>query len=166
MALRKILTRGEPTLLKQSRPVTNFDGHLHMLLDDMRETLVDASGAGLAAPQVGVLRRAVLVMDENEEFVELINPEILSVSGEQEGPEGCLSIPGVVGLVRRPMRVKVRALDRFGKPFEMTGEGLTARALCHETEHLNGHLFTERVSRYLSDDELRDYSAEKKRRNG
>lgn len=166
MALRKILIRGEPALLKQSRPVTSFNDHLHTLLDDMKETIVDAGGAGLAAPQVGVLRRSILVLNEKEEFVELVNPEILSVNGEQEGPEGCLSVPGIVGLVRRPMRVRVRAQDRFGKSFEMTGEGLTARALCHEIDHLNGRLFTEHVSRYLSDDEQQDYSSAKKRRNG
>ena len=166
MAFRNILTRGEPTLAKLSRPVTSFDGHLHTLLDDMKETLTAANGLGLAAPQVGVLRRAVLIVNENDEIVELVNPEIVSLEGEQEGPEGCLSVPGIFGLVRRPMRVRVRALDRFGKPFEITGEGMTARALCHETEHLNGRLFLERVVRYLNEDELQDYSARRKRRNG
>ncbi len=165
MALRTILTQGEPTLEKHCRPVTDFNERLHILLDDMRETLAQASGVGLAAPQVGVLRRAVLVLETNvdegeEEFVyELINPEILSVEGEQEGPEGCLSVPGVWGVVCRPEKVRVRAQDRNGEFFEVEGEGLTARAFCHEIDHLDGVLFTTKVDHFLTQEELEALSA-------
>ncbi|MEG2378302.1 MAG: peptide deformylase [Clostridia bacterium] len=131
-----------------SRPVTNFDDRLHILLDDMRETLVEADGVGLAAPQVGVLRRAVIVLI-GEDYVELINPEIIGRSGEQTGPEGCLSVPGVSGTVTRPNYVKVRAQDRNGCFFEIGGEALCARAFCHETDHLDGKLFTDFVTEYI-----------------
>lgn len=160
MALRNILTKEEPGLYKRCRPVTDFNPRLHQLLDDMRETLADACGVGLAAPQVGVLRRAVLVLETNvpegeEEYViELINPEIVETSGEQEGPEGCLSVPGEYGLVKRPMNVKVRAQDRYGKWFEVEGTGLTARCFCHELDHLEGIVFTSKAERMLSDEEL------------
>lgn len=130
MALRNILTREDDTLFKHSREVTKFDSRLHMLLDDMQETLKDANGAGLAAPQVGVLRRVILVISQDDSgYVELINPEIVHSEGEQVGPEGCLSVPGLCGIVSRPMKVTVKAFDRNGKPIEMTGEGLSARAL-------------------------------------
>lgn len=132
---------------------------LHILLDDMQETLAKANGAGLAAPQVGVLRRAVLV-DNGEEVLELINPEILEQSGEQYGLEGCLSVPGKYGYVRRPNFVKVRAQDRYGNWFEAEGEELTARAFCHEIEHLDGHLYTEKVDRFLTDEELEELAEE------
>lgn len=157
MALRNILHKGDPTLNKKCREITKFDERLWTLLDDMRETLDKANGVGLAAPQVGILRRAVLVIETNgeeDEVIELINPEIISCEGEQSGPEGCLSVPGVYGVVTRPNVVTVRAQDRFGKTFEVTGEGLTARAFCHETDHLDGHLFTEIAERIISDDEL------------
>lgn len=158
MALRKIVEQGEECLTKVCRPVTAFNAHLHELLDDMRETLVNANGAGLAAPQVGVLRRACLVLDEeSEEYIELINPEIAESSGEQTGLEGCLSVPGKWGIVTRPNVVKVRAQDRDGNWFEVEGEGLTARAFCHEIEHLDGHLYTEHIDHFLSDEELRAY---------
>ena len=158
MALRKIVEQGEECLSKVCRPVTEFNSHLHQLLDDMLETLVDANGAGLAAPQVGVLRRACLVLDEEaDEFIELINPEIIAQSGEQTGIEGCLSVPGKYAMVIRPNVVRVRAQDRDGAWFEAEGEGLTARAFCHEIEHLDGHLFTEHVDRFLTDEELRAY---------
>ncbi len=160
MALRTILTREDSTLRKRSREVTSFDKRLHILLDDMIETLHAANGAGLAAPQVGVLRRAVVVEVEENTPIELVNPQIIAEEGEQEGCEGCLSVPGVYGLVRRPMKVTVRAQDRHGKPFEMIGEGLMARAFCHEVEHLDGHLFTERVIRYLDDEELLNGNSE------
>lgn len=160
MALRNILEDGEPRLVKVSRPVTSFDERLHVLLDDMRETLIEAEGVGLAAPQVGVLRRAVLVLDTNketddpeEQIIELINPEIVEMDGEQTGPEGCLSVPGVFGMVTRPMNVTVKAQDRFGKEFTVSGTGLTARAFCHETDHLDGHLFTEFADHILTDEE-------------
>ena len=161
MALRNILTKEQPLLYKKSRVVTDFNPRLHQLLDDMRETLLQANGVGLAAPQVGVLRRAVLVIETNvpegeEEYViELINPEILEASGEQDGPEGCLSVPGEYGLVKRPMHVKVRAQDRFGESFEVEGEGLTARCFCHEIDHLDGIVFTSKAERMLTEEEMR-----------
>ena len=160
MALRNILTKEEPGLYKHCRPVKDFNPRLHQLLDDMRETLMDANGVGLAAPQVGVLRRAVLVIEtnvpegESERVIELINPEIVETSGEQDGPEGCLSVPGEYGLVKRPMHVKVRAQDRTGQWFEVEGEGLTARCFCHEIDHLEGIVFTSKVERMLSEEEL------------
>lgn len=158
MALRKIVEQGDECLNKVCRPVKDFNAHLHELLDDMAETLADANGAGLAAPQVGILRRVCLVLDEeSEEFIELINPEIIATSGEQTGLEGCLSVPGKWGIVTRPEKVRVRAQDRYGDWFEAEGEGLTARAFCHEIEHLDGHLFVEHIDHFLSDEELRDY---------
>jgi peptide deformylase len=167
MALRNILGDGEAALRKKSRAVTDFNPRLHELLDDMRETLLKANGLGLAAPQVGVLRRAVLVIDVSledktpeEQIIELINPEIVASSGEQEGPEGCLSVPDVYGVVKRPEMVKVRARDRRGKEFEAWGTGLTARAFCHEIDHLNGVMFTDLVERYLTREELEDMRRE------
>ncbi|MEG1657497.1 MAG: peptide deformylase [Oscillibacter sp.] len=158
MALRKIVEQGNDCLSKICRPVTDFNAHLHQLLDDMVETLEDANGAGLAAPQVGVLRRVCIVLDEDTgEFIELINPEILSQSGEQVDLEGCLSIPGKYAFVSRPNRVRVKAQDRDGNWFETEGEALTARAFCHEIEHLDGHLFVEHIDRFLTEDELRAY---------
>ena len=160
MALRNILTKEQPGLYKKCRPVTDFNPRLHQLLDDMRETLINANGVGLAAPQVGVLRRAVLVIETNvpegekEQIIELINPEILEVSGEQDGPEGCLSVPGEYGLVKRPMTVRVRAQDRNGEWFEAEGTGLTARCFCHEIDHLDGIVFTSKVERMLTEEEL------------
>ena len=158
MALRNIVTEKEARLRKVSRPVEKFDRRLHILLDDMAETLADANGAGLAAPQVGVLRRVCLVLDEeSEEFLELINPEIIVQSGEQTGLEGCLSVPGKWGIVTRPNRVRVRGQDRDGAWFEAEAEGLTARAFCHEIEHLDGHLFIEHIDHFLTEEELKEY---------
>lgn len=154
MALRTILTDGDPALHKVCRPVTQFDEKLHDLLDDMKETLAKANGAGLAAPQVGILRRAVIVVDANDEMLELVNPEIIAREGEQEGFEGCLSVPGRWGVVKRPMKAKVRAQDRNGNFFEMSGEGIVARCFCHELEHLDGHLFVEHTDRLYTVDEL------------
>ena len=145
MSLRKILVEGDPTLNKISRPVEKFNLRLHFLLDDMKETLEKAEGAGLAAPQLGILRRAVIVMDDDEEYLELVNPVILSAEGEQTEYEGCLSVPELYGKVRRPNLVTVRAQDRRGNFFEVTREGNVARCFCHEIEHLDGHLFTEHV---------------------
>lgn len=164
MALRNILRDGDETLTKRCRPVTDFNARLHELLDDMHETLAQANGVGLAAPQVGVLRRAVIVLETNvpegeEYIIELINPEIIETSGEQEGPEGCLSLPGAFGLVKRPDHVKVRAQDRNGNWFEVESDGLTARAFCHECDHLDGHMFTELCDHILSDEELEAYTA-------
>lgn len=153
MALRRILTQADPALHKKCRPVERFDSRLWRLLDDMKETLLDSGGVGLAAPQVGILRRAVVV-DSGDEVLELVNPEILSQSGEQEGAEGCLSVPGKYGIVKRPNFVSVRAQDRNGNWFEAEGEELIARCFCHELEHLDGHLFTEHVIRYLTPEEM------------
>lgn len=160
MALRHILTQGDPTLNKKCRPVTDFNARLHQLLDDMADTLAESNGVGLAAPQVGILRRAVLVLEtnvpegEDEYVIELINPEIIETSGEQDGPEGCLSVPGEYGFVKRPMNVRVRAQDRFGEWFEVEGTGLTARCFCHEIDHLEGILFTEKCERMLTEEEM------------
>ena len=160
MALRNILTEGDPTLNKTSRPVVKFDNRLHVLIDDMAETLNSSNGVGLAAPQVGVLRRVVLVVETNvpegeEEFIiELINPEIISAEGEQRGSEGCLSVPDQFGIVTRPEKVTVRAQDRYGNWFEREGEGLTARCFCHEIDHLNGILFTSLAERMLTEEEI------------
>ena len=138
MALRTILTDKDPALHKVCRPVTSFDGRLHDLLDDLKETLAAAHGAGLAAPQVGILRRCVVVVDANDEMLELVNPEIVWTSEEQQdGLEGCLSVPGMWGMVERPMRVRVRAQDRNGAFFEAEGEEIVARCFCHELDHLD-----------------------------
>lgn len=148
MAIRTIVKTGDPVLRKTSRPVEKFDEKLHILLDDMRETLLAVDGAGLAAVQIGILRRAVLVYTDDE-MIELINPVIIETSGEQTDPEGCLSVPDVYGTVSRPFVVTVRAQDRFGNEFTITGEGLRARAFCHELDHLEGVLFTDHVLEYL-----------------
>ena len=164
MALRKIVVPGEDCLNKVCRPVTEFNRRLHLLMDDLLDTLSEAGGAGLAAPQVGVLRRACVVMDDDtEEYIELINPSIIAQSGEQTGPEGCLSVPGKWGLVTRPNYVRVRAQDRDGKWFEVEGEGLTARCYCHELEHLDGHLYTEHIDRFLTDEEVEEYFSQEER---
>ena len=156
MALRKIVTQGDECLTKVCRPVKDFNKHLWELLDDMAETLADANGAGLAAPQVGVLRRVCLVLNPDDDtYLELINPEILEQSGEQEGLEGCLSVPGKWGIVTRPYTVRVRAQDRYGDWFEVEGEEIVARAFCHEIEHLDGHLYVEHIDHFLTEDELR-----------
>ena len=156
MGLRKILTDKEPALHKVCKPVTSFDNKLFKLLDDMAETLVDSGGVGLAAPQVGILRRVVLVDvgEEESEILELINPEIIETDGEQYGPEGCLSVPGKYGLVKRPYFAKVRAQDRNGEWFEAEGEELIARCFCHELDHLDGIVYTEIMDRFLTDEEL------------
>ena len=153
MGLRKILTDKEPALHKVCKPVTSFDSKLHTLLDDMRETLIDSNGVGLAAPQVGILRRVVLV-DVGDEIIELVNPTLLETDGEQVGPEGCLSVPGRYGLVKRPYWAKVRAQDRYGDWYEAEGEELIARCFCHELDHLDGILYTQQMDRFLTDEEL------------
>ena len=185
MATRNILREGDKGLLKKSRTVTDFNKRLHILLDDMRETLIEANGVGLAAPQVGVLRRVALIVETNiegessdntgnadneeesenqsenqstidiyEQIIELINPEIITEDGEQTGSEGCLSIPGVYGMVTRPETVVVRAQNRHGETFEIEVSEMTARAACHEVDHLNGVLFTSVAERILTDEEL------------
>ena len=153
MGLRKILTDKEPALHKVCRPVENFDWRLHKLLDDMRDTLLDSGGVGLAAPQIGILRR-VVVVDIDGEILELVNPTMLETDGEQVGPEGCLSVPGKYGLVKRPYYAKVRAQDRDGNWFEAEGEELIGRCFCHELDHLDGIIYTEVMERWLTDDEL------------
>ena len=153
MGLRKILTDKEPSLHKVCRPVEKFDGRLHKLLDDMVETMQDAHGVGLAAPQIGILRRVVIV-DTGEEILELVNPTLLETSGEQIGAEGCLSVPGKYGLVKRPYYAKVRAQDRYGEWFEAEGEELIGRCFCHELDHLDGIVYTEVMERWLTDEEL------------
>ena len=160
MALRNIVTEGDPILQKTCKPVTLFNNKLHILLDDMKDTLIKSGGVGLAAPQVGLLKRAVIVMetnvaeDEEEYIIELINPEIVEASGSQTGAEGCLSVPGQYGIVTRPMDVTVKAQDRNGNEFTVSGTGLTARCMCHEIDHLDGHLFLEKVERMLDDEEI------------
>ncbi len=153
MGIRKILTVEEAALHKTCRPVESFDRKLHKLLDDMRETLIDSEGVGLAAPQVGILRRVVLV-DTGEEILELINPTLLETDGQQEGAEGCLSVPGKYGLVKRPYYAKVKAQDRNGQWHEYAGEELIARCFCHELDHLDGIIYTEVMERYLTEEEL------------
>lgn len=170
MATRKIIERGDEALAKRCHPVTNFDGRLAELLDDMRETLALSHGYGLAAPQVGILRRVCLVTASDGTVIELVNPEILETAGEQEGFEGCLSVPGLYGWVKRPDWAKVRAQDRQGNSFEVEDVGMTARCFCHEIEHLDGHLFTERVEgRLYTEDELdamQDEEEEKPKKRG
>ncbi len=146
MALRNIVKEGDPVLRKTSRSVLNFDEKLAILLDDMKETMYKAEGVGLAAPQVGILRR-VCIIDVGDGLVELINPVIEEEEGSQEGSEGCLSCPGESGVVIRPMKVTVRAQDRNGNTFKVTGEELKARAFCHEIDHLNGIIYKDKVIR-------------------
>ena len=143
MARLNIRKIGDPVLRQTSRPVKEINARIITLLDDMAETMRDADGVGLAAPQVGVLRRVVVIETPDSGLIELINPRIIAVEGEQTGYEGCLSVPGQSGTVTRPMTVTVRALDRHGRAFEMTGEGLLARAFCHELDHLDGQLYVD-----------------------
>ena len=146
MAIRNIVTLGDDVLRKVCRTQLNFDDKLHTILDDMKETMYKAEGVGLATPQVGILRRFCII-DVGEGIIELINPVITETSGAQTGNEGCLSLPGKFDEVTRPMKVTVRAQDRFGKNFTVTGEGLLARALCHEIDHLDGVLYIDRVKK-------------------
>jgi peptide deformylase len=164
MARKKIIQKGDPVLTKRSHPITNFDRKLHTLLDDMRDTLLSVGGAGLAAPQIGILRRVVLVMNEKDEILELINPELLETSGEQDGLEGCLSIAGMYGFVTRPMHAKVRAQDRNGKQFTVSGSGIVARCFCHELEHLEGQLFDVHADELYTESQLDAILAEGKKK--
>lgn len=148
MAIREIREKDDDILYKKCKTVVKFDEKLHILLDDMYETMQSHDGVGLAAPQVGILKRAV-VIDVDNSKIELINPEIIEESGEQTGSEGCLSVPGVFGEVKRPNVVTVKAQDRDGKWFKITGKELLARAFCHEIEHLDGKLFLDRVIRFI-----------------
>ena len=146
MAIRNIVEKGDPVLRKISRSVLNFDEKLATLIDDMIETMHNAEGVGLAAPQVGILRR-ICVIDVGDGPIELVNPVIIKEEGEQVGSEGCLSVPGQSGIVKRPMKVTVKAQDRKGNTFEISGEELLARAFCHEIDHLNGILYVDKVIR-------------------
>jgi len=166
MALRFIVQDGDPILKKKCRPVTSFDARLATLLDDMLETLDDAHGYGLAGPQVGVMRRVFVTLDERDRpedeaaqetykpgHLEFINPEIIAKEGEEVGEEGCLSFPGIGAEVRRPEKVTVRAFDRTGKPFTLTADGLLARCICHENDHLDGVTILDVADRIFDQDE-------------
>ena len=153
MAIRNIVLEGDPILAKKSRQVEKFDDRQKILIDDMKETLKKENGVGLAAVQVGVLKR-VIIVDIGNELVELINPKIVKRLGKQEDVEGCLSCPGEYGITKRPMKVLVKALNKNGEKVEYKGEGLTARAFCHEIDHLDGILFKERTIRMLDPEEL------------
>lgn len=148
MALRNIVLKDDPILRKTCRSVLNFDDKLSDLIDDMIDTMYDADGCGLAAPQVGILRR-ICVVDVGEGPIEMVNPVIVDESGVQEEAEGCLSLPGEYGVTRRPMRVTVKAQNRKGESFTVSGEGLAARAFCHEIDHLNGILYIDKVIRKI-----------------
>ena len=153
MALLNILTEGEEALRKHCRPVDKVTDRIRRLLDDMYETMLHAEGVGLAGPQVGVLRRVVVIEVPESGRIDLVNPEILHTEGSQVGREGCLSIPDQSGIVERPMTVTVRALDRNGEPFELTGNELLARALCHEIDHLDGILYTDKAQKMITDED-------------
>ena len=160
--VRKILHLGDEALRKVCKPIPKFDLRLWLLLRDMADTMYKAEGVGLAAPQVGILRR-VVVIDVGDErgLIELVNPEIIASEGEQGDSEGCLSVPGRRGYVVRPSKVTVRAQDRKGKPFEITGEGLLARALCHELDHLDGIMYVDKMDHEIFDsDDKEDRSGE------
>ncbi len=150
MALRNIIKEGDETLTKKSRPVTEFDKKLKILVKDMKDTLKKADGLGLAAPQIGILRRLVIVLDDDgKTMLALINPEIIDTKGEQEATEGCLSVPGVFGKTHRPAEVTVRAFNEKGEEIILTRKGITAVCFCHEIDHLNGILFREHVEEYI-----------------
>ena len=152
MAKLKIRTEGDPVLRNISRPVDKVTPRITTLLDDMIDTMRAANGVGLAAPQVGILRRIVVVETEPGNVIELINPKIIAYAGEQEGQKGCLSVPGRAGIVKRPMHVTVRAMNRKGETFEISGSELTARAFCHELDHLDGKLYIDIASEMLVED--------------
>ena len=153
MAIRNIVEMGKDEILrKHSREVTRFDRRLAVLLEDMAETMYEANGVGLAAPQVGVLKRVVVIdVEDDHGLIELVNPEIVWSEGEVIGPEGCLSVPGRRGTVKRPEKVRVRAVDRKGNPFELEGEGLLAVCLCHELDHLDGVLYVDKMIEDVTD---------------
>ena len=160
MALLNIITEKDPTLRKKSRPVTEITDRILTLLDDMAETMRDAEGVGLAAVQVGVLRRVVVIETEPGELIELINPVIVKKSGKQRTYEGCLSLPGKCGITERPMDVTVEALDRRGNRIKINGSGLLAKAFCHEIDHLDGILYSDVAEHMLTDEEIRKMNEE------
>ena len=153
MAKLNIRKVGDEVLRKTCRPVEEITPRVLTLLDDMTQTMRAANGVGLAAPQVGILRRIVVIEVEEGNVIELINPKIIATAGEQDGPEGCLSVPGRSGMVKRPRHVTVRATNRHGEVFEMSGSDLLARAFCHELDHLDGRLYTDRASRMLDEED-------------
>ena len=153
MAIRNVVKEGDNVLRKTARPVTDFNERLHTLLDDMADTMYEQNGCGLAGNQVGVLRR-VVVIDAGEGLIELVNPEIVKYSGKQEEVEGCLSCPGEYGIVKRPMNVTVKAQDRYGEWHTYEGEGLLAKAFCHEIDHLDGIIYKDKAIRMLAPDEI------------
>ena len=154
MPIRKIVCDPDSVLYKKCHAVTKFDKKLGLMLDDMAETMLSANGVGLAAPQIGIVRRVCVVLDtmDNDKIIEMINPEVVETSGSQTGSEGCLSFPDRFGIVTRPNVVTVRAQDRNGEWFTITGHGLTARAFLHEIDHLDGHVFIEKVSEFINFD--------------
>jgi len=153
--IKTILQKDDPALHKVCHAVTKFDAKLAALLGDLTDTLRESGGLGLAAPQIGILRRVCIVLDDDETtYLELVNPEIVSQEGEQEGFEGCLSLAGMYGIVKRPMKVKVKAQDRTGAVVEYEREGITARCFCHEIEHLDGHMYYEHAGRLFTEDEV------------
>lgn len=155
MAIRNIVKKGDEILNKNCKPVTEFNEKLWALLEDMHETLKESNGAGLAAPQIGIIRRiALILIEDGEPYLELINPVIIKKSGRQREIEGCLSCPNVFGYVKRPKKCVVKAQDRNGNFFEVSLSDLSCRAACHEIDHLNGHLFTELVDEYVDPDEM------------
>lgn len=155
MAVRKVRTDGDDILRKKSKPVVSINDRILTLLDDMAETMYEYDGVGLAAPQVGVLKR-ICVIDEGEGLKELINPKIISTSGEQDGSEGCLSLPETSGMVKRPEHVVCRAMNRKGEVYEIEAQGLLARAICHEIDHLDGVLYTDKAYEMLPIDDVKD----------
>ena len=162
MAIRKIVTIGDDTLRKHCKPQEKFDRRLATLLKDMADTMYKAEGVGLAAPQVGILRRVVVidVTEDHSGLTEMVNPEIIEREGEQTGREGCLSVPGRRGIVTRPMRVKARFQDRNGDTYEMETEGFEARAICHELDHLDGQLYIDVMKRELTEEEIKGHIPE------
>ena len=162
--VRKILKLGDEALRKTCKPMQKFDLRLWLLLRDMADTMYKAEGVGLAAPQVGILRRVVVIdVGDDNGLIELVNPEIIAVEGEQAGSEGCLSLPGRRGYVVRPNKVTVRARDRKGKPFEITGAGLLARAFCHEIDHLDGVLYIDKMDHEIFDDDEEQQTGEEQK---
>jgi peptide deformylase len=161
LAILPIVLFPDKILEQKCAKVTSFDKNLAKLLNNMHETMLEADGVGLAAPQVGVKKQiAVVDIGEGGEVIEMINPEILETSGEQTDPEGCLSFPGIYGEVTRPYKVKIRAQDRRGRMYELEAEDFLARAIQHEIDHLNGVLFTSKITKYLTEEELERYGDE------
>lgn len=158
MAVRPIIYDPDPILYKKCHPVTKFDKKLGNILTDMTQTMLDANGVGLAGPQIGYMRRVCVVLDtlDNDKIIEMVNPEVVETEGEQTGSEGCLSFPNKFGIVTRPRIVTVRAQDRNGEWFTVKSQDLTARAFLHEIDHLDGHVFTEKVTEYIHYDEEED----------